>query len=45
MAFAQGKDLGKPIAYLFIIEAFLTLLIPGMLLLTDKWNPLGGVPG
>ncbi len=44
-AFAQGKDLGKPIAYLFIIEAFLTLLIPGMLLLTEKWNPLGGVPG
>lgn len=44
-AFAQGKDLAKPIAYLFIIESFATLLIPGMLLLTDKWNPLGGIPG
>ena len=44
-AFAQGKDLGKPIAYLFIVESVLTLLIPGMLLLTEKWNPLGGVPG
>ena len=44
-AFAQGKDLGKPIAYLFIIESVLTLLIPGMLLLTEKWNPLGGVSG
>ena len=44
-AFAQGKDLGKIIAYLFIIESFVTLLIPGMLLLTEKWNPLGGVPG
>lgn len=44
-AFAQGKDLGKPIAYLFIVESILTLLVPGMLLLTEKWNPLGGVPG
>lgn len=44
-AFAQGKNLSKPIAYLFIIESVFTLLIPGMLLLTDKWNPLGGVPG
>lgn len=44
-AFAQGKNLGTTIGYLFVIEAFLTLLIPGMLLLLDKWNPLGGVPG
>jgi hypothetical protein len=44
-AFAQGKDLAKPIAYLFIAESIVTLLIPGMLLLTEKWNPLGGVPG
>ena len=44
-AFAQGKNLGTTIGYLFVVEAFLTLLIPGMLLLLDKWNPLGGVPG
>ncbi len=44
-AFSQGKDLSKPIAYLFIAESIVTLLIPGMLLLTEKWNPLGGVPG
>ncbi len=44
-AFAQGKNLGMMIGYLFVIEAFLTLLIPGMLLLTEKWHPLGGVPG
>ncbi len=44
-ALALGKPLATTVAYLFIIEAFLTLLIPGMLLLTDKWNPLGGVPG
>ena len=41
-AFALGKELSKPIAYLFIIECFLTLMIPGMLLLTEKWNPMGG---
>lgn len=44
-AFAQGKNLGATIGYLFVLEAFLTLLIPGMLLLTDKWNPFGGIPG
>ena len=44
-AFSQGKDLSKPVAYLFIAESIVTLLIPGMLLLTEKWNPLGGVPG
>ncbi len=45
LALALGKPLAPAVAYLFIIEAFLTLLIPGMLLLTDKWNPFGGVPG
>lgn len=45
LAFSQGKELSKPIAWLFILEAFATLLVPGMLLLTEKWNPLGGVPG
>lgn len=41
-AFAQGKNLGTSIGYLFIIEAFLTLLIPGMMLLTGTWKPLTG---
>ena len=45
VAFAAGKNIATTVAYLFIIEAFLTLLIPGMLLLTDKWNPFGGIPG
>jgi hypothetical protein len=40
-AFSMGKALGPVIGYLFIIEAFLTLLIPGMLILTSKWHPLG----
>ncbi len=44
-AFAQGKNLGTTIGYLFVIEAFVTLLIPGMMLLTETWQPLGGVPG
>lgn len=45
-AFALGKAGAAPVAaYLFLIESILTLLIPGMLLLTDKWNPFGGVPG
>lgn len=43
--FAQGKPMAAALGYLFFIEAFLTLLIPGMLLLTDGWNPFGGVPG
>lgn len=43
-AFAEGKNLGTTVGYLFIIEAFVTLLIPGMLLLTEKWNPFGGTP-
>lgn len=45
LALAQGKGVATTVAYLFLIESILTLLIPGMLLLTDKWNPLGGVPG
>ena len=45
LVFSLGKAVAPAVAWLFIIEAFLTLLIPGMLLLTDKWNPLGGVPG
>lgn len=39
-AFAQGKNLGTSIGYLFVIEAFVTLLIPGMMLLTQKWAPV-----
>lgn len=42
--FAQGKSLSTTVAYLFLIESFVTLLIPGMLLLTEKWNPFGGTP-
>lgn len=45
LTLALGRALAPAVAYLFLIEAFLTLLIPGMLLLTEKWNPLGGVPG
>ena len=45
LALAQGKGVATTVAYLFLIESVVTLLIPGMLLLTDKWNPLGGVPG
>lgn len=44
-ALSLGKPIAVTVGWLFIIEAFLTLLIPGMLLLTDKWNPFGGVPG
>ncbi|GJM17040.1 MAG: putative transporter protein AmiS [Thermodesulfobacteriota bacterium] len=45
LVFSLGKAVAPAVAWLFLIEAFLTLLIPGMMLLTDKWNPLGGVPG
>lgn len=45
LALAQGKGVATTVAYLFLIESVVTLLIPGMLLLTEKWNPLGGVPG
>lgn len=41
-AFAQGKNIGTTIGYLFVIEAFLTLLIPGMMLLSGSWKPLSG---
>jgi hypothetical protein len=44
-ALSLGKPIASTVGWLFIIEAFLTLLIPGMLLLTEKWNPFGGVPG
>ena len=44
-ALALGKAVAPVVAWLFIIESIVTLLIPGMLLLTEKWNPLGGVPG
>jgi len=43
-AFAQGKNISTTVAYLFLIESFVTLLIPGMLLLTEKWHPFGGTP-
>ncbi len=43
-AFAQGKNIGTTVAYLFLIESIVTLLIPGMLLLTEKWHPFGGIP-
>ena len=45
LVFSLGKALAPAVAWLFVIESFVTLLIPGMLLLTDKWNPFGGVPG
>jgi hypothetical protein len=45
LALSLGKPLATTVGWLFIVEAILTLLIPGMLLLTEKWNPLGGVPG
>ena len=45
LALSMGKPIATTVGWLFIIEAILTLLIPGMILLTDKWNPLGGVPG
>lgn len=44
-ALALGSGVANIVAYLFLIESILTLLIPGMLLLTDAWNPFGGVPG
>ena len=43
-ALSLGKPIASTVGWLFIIESILTLLIPGMLLLTDKWNPFGGVP-
>ncbi|HWP93906.1 MAG TPA: AmiS/UreI family transporter [Thermodesulfobacteriota bacterium] len=45
LALSLGKGIATTVGWLFIIESILTLLIPGMLLLTEKWNPFGGVPG
>ena len=45
LAFALEKGVVTTVAYLFLIESVITLLIPGMLLLTEKWHPFGGVPG
>jgi len=44
-ALALGKATATLAAYLFIVESVVTLLIPAMLLLTEKWHPFGGVPG
>ncbi len=44
-ALALGKATATLTAYLFLVESIITLLIPGMLLLTEKWHPFGGVPG
>lgn len=44
LVFSMGKALAPALAWLFIIESFVTLLIPGMFLLTEKWNPFGGIP-
>ena len=43
-ALSLGKPLATLVGWIFVIEAILTLLIPGMLLLTEKWNPFGGIP-
>ena len=40
LVFSLGKAVAPAVAWLFLIEAFLTLLIPGMLLLTGKWGPI-----
>ena len=45
LAFALGKGVTTTVAYLFLIESIITLLIPAMLLITEKWHPFGGVPG
>ena len=45
LAFALGKAVSSTVAYLFLIESIITLLIPGMMLLTEAWHPFGGVPG
>ena len=40
LALSLGKPLAKLAAYILIIESFITTLIPAMLFLTEKWNPL-----
>jgi putative amide transporter protein len=42
VALSLGKPIATTVAWLFLIESILTCLIPGMLLLTGKWHPLGG---
>jgi hypothetical protein len=44
IALSLGKGTATIVGWLFIVESVLTLLIPGMLLLTEKWNPFGGIP-
>jgi AmiS/UreI family transporter. len=44
VALSLGKPIATTVAWLFIIESIVTLLVPGMLLLTEKWNPFGGTP-
>lgn len=43
LVFSMGKALAPAVAWLFLIESILTLLIPGMLLLTGKWGPVTAV--
>jgi len=40
LVFSLGKALAPAVAWLFLIESVLTLLIPAMLLLTGKWGPI-----
>ncbi|MFI5322938.1 MAG: AmiS/UreI family transporter [Thermodesulfobacteriota bacterium] len=40
LVFSMGKALAPAVAWLFIIESIVTLLIPGMLILTGKWTPV-----
>jgi hypothetical protein len=42
LALSLGRPLAPVVGWLFVIEAFITLLIPGMMLLTGKWQPLSG---
>ena len=40
LVFSLGKALAPAVAWLFVIESIVTLLIPGMLILTGKWTPV-----
>ncbi len=40
LVFSLGKALGPTVAWLFLIESVLTLMLPGMLLLTGTWGPI-----
>jgi len=44
LVFSLGKALGPAVAWLLIIESILTLIIPGLLLLIGKWDPIDGLP-